>query len=75
MTPRLHTSVDGDMEQLSTSKRRSPAFWSSALDATTMSSVLLVLSLSRFDVSFISCRQLTSDCGGSWVDGLVQRYN
>ena len=76
MTPRLWTSVDGQIVQPSTSRRRSPTFWSSALEATTMSSVLLVFSLSRFDViqSFISCRQLTSDCGGSWMDSLVQRY-
>ena len=77
MTPRLQISMDGETEQLSMSRRRSPTFWSNALEATTMSSVLLVFSLSRFDViqSFISCRQLMSDCGGSWVDGLVQRYN
>ena len=75
-TPRLRTSVYAET-QPSTSRRRSPTFWSSALEATTMSSVLLVFNLSRFDViqSFKSCRQLTSDCGGSWVDGLVQRYN
>ena len=76
MTPGLRTSVNGEIHQPSTS-RRSPTFWSSALEATTMSTVLLVFCLSRFDViqSFLSCRQLTSDCGGSWVDGLVQRYN
>ena len=76
MIPRLWTSVDGETVQPSTSRRGSPSFWSSALEATTVSSVLLVFSLSRFYViqSFISCRQLMSDCGGSWVDGLVQRY-
>ena len=45
MTPRLWTSVDGEIVQ-----PRSPTFWRSALEATTMSSVLLVFSLSRFDV-------------------------
>ena len=41
--------------------------------ATTMSSVLLLLSLSRFfDIqAWMSRRQLTSDSGGSWDDGLV----
>ena len=70
MTPRLRTSGDGQMEQLSTSRRRSPTFRSSALGATTMSSVLLVFSLSKFDdiQVFMLCRQLTSDCGGAeWM--------
>ena len=73
MTTRLQTYVEGDTEQPSTSRRKSPTLWSSALDAITMSSVLLVLNLSRFDIiqNFTPLRQLTSDCGGSWVDGLV----
>ena len=77
MTPRLWTSMDGEIVQPFTSTRSSPTFWSSALEVTTMSSVLLVCSVSRFDViqCLISCRQLMSDCGGSWADGLVQRYN
>ena len=56
MTSRLRASMDRGIVQLSTSRRRSPTFWSSTLEDTTMSSVLLVFSLSRFDViqSFIS---------------------
>ena len=77
MSPRLWTSVDGEIKEPSMSRIRSPTFWSSALEATTMSSVLLLFSLSRFDViqSIISCRKLTSDYWGSWMDGLVQRCN
>ena len=43
MTLRLRTSMDGDIHQLSTSRRRSPTFWSSALDATTISSSVYFL--------------------------------
>ena len=54
MTPRLPTSVFAEIEQLSTSRRRSPTFWSSNLDAIDMSSVLLVFSL----IDLISSRVL-----------------
>jgi len=42
-----------------------------------MSLVLLLLSFRKLDdiQIFIACRQFTSDCGGSWVDGLVLRYS
>lgn len=77
MTPRLRTSGDGEMKLPSTWRRKSPAFLCSALGATTKSSVLLLLSLSRLEVNqvFMSRRQLTRDWGGSWVDGEVLRYS
>ena len=72
MTPRLRTSEDGQMELPSTSRRRSPTFLSSALGATTMSSVLLLLSLRKLDDIhvFISCKQLSRDWGGGGMDGM-----
>ncbi len=45
MTPRLLTLEDGQMEH--PSRRRSPTFRSSVFRVATMSSVLLLLSLSR----------------------------
>lgn len=67
MTPRLRTSWDGEMEQPSTLRSKSPTIESSGLGATTISSVLLLFSLSRLDdiQVFISIRQSTSDSGGS----------
>ncbi len=55
VTPSLRTSVDGEMEEPSTVRRRSPAFWST----TTMSSVLLLIRLRRLDVIqvFVSWKQ------------------
>ncbi len=47
---RVETSGDGQMEQLSPSRRRSPTFRSSALEATTCS-VLSLLSLRRLVVA------------------------
>ncbi len=70
MTPRLQTSGDGQMEQPSTSKRRSPTFWSSVLEATTIGPVVLLLSLRRQDdiQVFMLCRQLTMASGGAvWM--------
>ena len=63
INPRLWTSRDGDMELSSTWSIKSPTFWSSALGATTMSSVFLLLSLRRLGVNhdFISERQLIRD--------------
>ena len=49
MTPKLRASGDGEMEQPSTSRMKSPTFRSSALGATTMSSVFLLLSLRKLD--------------------------
>lgn len=67
MTPKLQTSGDWQMVHSSILKRGSPTFQSSALGATTMSSVLLLSSLSRLDdiQIFILCRQLTRDHVGS----------
>ena len=63
MTPRFRTSGDGEVEQPSMTRARSPTFLSSGAGATTMSSVLLLLSFRRLEV--ISCRQLLSLIGGS----------
>ena len=48
MTPRLRTLGDGEMEQPSTTRARSSNPLSSAAGATTMSSVLLRFSWSKF---------------------------
>lgn len=75
MTPRLRTSEDGEMEQPSTWRMKSPVLRSSALGAMSMSSVFLLLSCSRLVVSqvFISCMQLMIVSGGSRVVGVVLR--
>ena len=75
MTPRLRTSEDGEMEQPSIWRRKSPTFWCSALGAMSMTSVLLPLSWRRLLVSqvFISWMQLTMEGGGSGVVGEVLR--
>lgn len=68
MTPRLQTSEEGKMRQPVSSSVV-------GFGATTKSSFLLLLSLSRLvDIHIlISFRQLTSDCGGSKVEGSVLR--
>jgi len=67
MTPRLRTSVEGEMEQPSTLRSKPPTLESSGLGATTNSSVLLLFSLSKLDDIhvFISFRQSISNGGGS----------
>lgn len=73
--PRLQNSGDGEMVQQSVSVSRAPVFQSRALRATTKNSVLLLLILSRLDDLYVltSCRKLTSDWGGNWVEGFVLR--
>lgn len=58
-------------------KKKITNFWSSVLGATDTCSAFLLFSLRRLVVIqvFISCRQLTRDHGGSWVDGVVLRYS
>lgn len=57
LRPRLGTSVDGQMVQLSKPRRRSQ----------TISIVLLLFSFSSLDdiQVYMLCRQLTMDCRGS----------
>ena len=66
-------SGDGEMDQPSTTRARSPTFLSSGAGSATMSSVLLLLSLSKFVVihDLSSCRQFTSSVGGSWHEEFV----
>ncbi|XP_033977990.1 agmatinase, mitochondrial-like [Trematomus bernacchii] len=68
MTPRLRTSGDGEMEQPSTSRMKSPTFWSSALGATAMSSVFLLFEVvgghPGFDVVQAVDERLRGELGG-----------
>jgi len=48
-TPKLQTSGYGEMVEPSMVRRKSPTLLSRFLGATTMSSVLLLFILSRFD--------------------------
>lgn len=67
VTSLLQTSGDKQMEQPSTSRRRSPTLQSSALGATTISLFCLLFTLSRLDdiQVFMLYRQLIRDCRGS----------
>lgn len=65
MTPRFQISDNGQMVQPSVDITRSPTFLRRTLAAASMTSVLLLLSLSRLGVSqfLMSWRQLVRDGG------------
>ena len=67
MTPRFRTSGDGEVEEPYMTRARSQTFLRSGAGATTMSSVLLMLSFRglEFIQVLISCRKLLSCMGES----------